>query len=136
LAARALNRSGRRPGSKTVWSNQPPARIGDSDERVLAMALRHAAVNDRTEAIDWLLTRASRALGRAEGDRAILCAEVEEATPLHWCAWWGAAAGARALVERGSDPLARDVHHKATPREWAEFRGRPEMAALFVEIEP
>jgi ankyrin repeat protein len=88
-----------------------PFLAGEVPEAERRAALRAAAVNDRTAAIDQLL------------DTGVdVNAEVEGATPLHWAAWEGRAAAARKLLERGADPDAREADHGMTPQEWASFR--------------
>jgi hypothetical protein len=49
-------------------------------------------------------------------------------TPLHQAALAGHADVVRALVERGARLDLRDIHHQGTPRDWAEYAGKMEVA--------
>jgi ankyrin repeat protein len=50
-------------------------------------------------------------------------------TPLHQAALAGHADVVRLLVERGARLDIRDIHHRGTALEWAEYGGRTEVAA-------
>ena len=50
-------------------------------------------------------------------------------TALHLAAGAGELEVVRALLDRGADPRARDPEYHATPFQWAEFLGRPAVAA-------
>jgi hypothetical protein len=51
-------------------------------------------------------------------------------TPLHLAAGAGELGVVQALLDHGSDPTATDPEFHATPRQWAEFLGHPEVAEL------
>jgi hypothetical protein len=51
------------------------------------------------------------------------------AMPLHQAALAGHVAVVRLLVERGARLDVEDIHHHATPLRWAEYAGRPDVAA-------
>ena len=51
-------------------------------------------------------------------------------TALHLAAGAGEAAVVSALLDRGADPTGRDPEYHATPRQWAEFLGHPDVAGL------
>lgn len=76
-----------------------------------ARALRAAAVNGRTGAIDALLATGLDVNVYAGG-----------ATALHWAAWEGNAAGIRHLLSTGADPTLRDDEYEMTALEWCRHR--------------
>jgi ankyrin repeat protein len=51
-------------------------------------------------------------------------------TALHLAAGAGEATVVSRLLDRGADPSARDPEYRATPRQWADFLGHPEVAGL------
>jgi hypothetical protein len=53
--------------------------------------------------------------------------------PLHLAAGAGALDVVRVLLEHGADPTAKDPEFQATPRQWADFLNRPDVAAYLRE---
>jgi hypothetical protein len=56
-------------------------------------------------------------------------------TPLHVAAGAGELDVVRALLDHGADTTATDPEYHATPHQWAEFLGRPAVAAYLLERE-
>lgn len=87
-----------------------PALASGPQER--AQALRAAAVNERLEVVDRLLTAGTP-----------VDVEVHGATVLHWAAWEGRPRAVAHLLARGADPTRRDPAHGGTPLDWSRHRG-------------
>jgi len=49
--------------------------------------------------------------------------DILQSTPLGWACRWGRASVAKAMLERGADPLEADAELWARPRAWAEKMG-------------
>jgi ankyrin repeat protein len=71
-----------------------------------ARARLYAALHERMGLLELLL---------ADAD---LAEPIDDATLLHWAAWWGRAESVRRLLEHGADRAARDARYRATPLEW------------------
>ncbi|MDX1392910.1 MAG: ankyrin repeat domain-containing protein [Gemmatimonadota bacterium] len=92
-----------------------------------AAPLHAAAARGRLNAVRHLLKRG------ADPDQR----DGEGIRPLHWVtrAPRDDTAIARALLDAGADPLARDDEHDATPAGWAAFQRRPTLEQLLREAE-
>ena len=49
--------------------------------------------------------------------------DILKSTPLGWACRWGRVSVAKALLERGADPVEADAEPWARPRAWAEKKG-------------
>jgi hypothetical protein len=59
--------------------------------------------------------------------------DILKSTPLGWACRWGRVSVAKALLERGADPLEPDAEVWARPRAWAEKKGHYGVLALLRE---
>jgi Ankyrin repeat len=100
--------------------------------------LRALLATSGDEELQWALALAAQH-GHLEAVAALLDAGVDpnryspvgghsHATPLHQAALAGWEPIARLLVERGARLDLPDLHHDATPAQWAEYAGHPELA--------
>jgi ankyrin repeat protein len=64
------------------------------------------------------------------GARLDLRDNLLKSTPLGWACRWGRAELAKLLLERGADPIEPDAEPWATPRAWAEKKGRHDLVAI------
>jgi hypothetical protein len=67
------------------------------------------------------------------GARTDVRDDILRSTPLGWACRWGRAGVARALLERGADPVESDAEPWARPRAWAEKMERPAVLAVLKE---
>ena len=139
-------------------SGFPDWRPSDDPQEVLDEALAWAARSTRVEVLEPLVARGARpdadvyrgsalmwaaACGRAAAVRRLIELGAEPSgrstfggpthgegvTPLHLAAQGGHLDAARALLDAGADPRARDANFDATPDGWAEHGGHPAVAA-------
>jgi ankyrin repeat protein len=68
------------------------------------------------------------------GARTDVRDEILRSTPLGWACRWGRAGVARALLERGADPVETAAEPWARPRAWAEKMGRGDVLAVLCEF--
>jgi hypothetical protein len=67
------------------------------------------------------------------GARTDLRDEILQSTPLGWACRWGRVSVAKAMLERGADPLEPDAEVWGRPRAWAEKMGHDGVLALLRE---
>lgn len=91
----------------------------------VTQALAEAATHDNASGIRQLLDLGANVNAERE----------DGSTALHAAAWEGNVSAVRALLAAGADPRVRDRPHGATPREWADFAGRDQAAALLQDAE-
>jgi ankyrin repeat protein len=101
-----------------------PSRLGPEGNDTIALHL--AVSKQNAEAVQWLIAH-----GVDVNAKRVLfeC----NATALHMTAESGAVDIARILLDAGGDPNIRDDKYDATVLGWAEYCGRPEVAALVRE---
>ena len=86
-----------------------------------------ACYSDRAEAAAWLLEHGADPDfrhdwgGEGHGD---------DATAMHLAAQYNCVDCLNLLLDRGADPTIVDGAHNSTPKEWAEFQGSAEAAAI------
>ena len=59
--------------------------------------------------------------------------DILKSTPLGWACRWGRVSAAKAMLERGADPLEPDAELWARPRAWAEKMGHDGVLTLLRE---
>ena len=59
--------------------------------------------------------------------------DILQSTPLGWACRWGRASVAKAMLERGADPLEADAEPWARPRAWAEKMGHDSVLTVLHE---
>ncbi|MCU1272828.1 MAG: Ankyrin [Bryobacterales bacterium] len=67
------------------------------------------------------------------GARTDVRDDILKSTPLGWACRWGRVSVAKALVERGADPVEADAEPWARPRSWAEKMGHAGVLAVLKE---
>jgi hypothetical protein len=67
------------------------------------------------------------------GTRMDVRDDILNSTPLGWACRWGRAGVAKALLERGADPVEADAESWARPREWARKMGHTDVLAILRE---
>ena len=87
---------------------------------VVSDAMYAAARNGHTETVEYLL----------DHDAALDAKGVFGGTALHWAAVNGHRDTVELLVGRGASLTIRDERFKATPEEWANEGGHPDLAGL------
>lgn len=99
-----------------------PARIepGGRDERALALAV----LQQSPAAVRWLIDHG------ADINAKVVIWE-KPAAPLHLAVADGNVEIVRLLIAAGADLTIRDAEYDATPADWADHFGRPEIIALF-----
>jgi hypothetical protein len=56
--------------------------------------------------------------------------DILQSTPLGWACRWGRAGVARAMLQRGADPVEAEAEPWARPRAWAEKMGHRDVAEV------
>jgi hypothetical protein len=103
--------------------NEAVSLLGDTDAESRQRALALAAQHGRVDVVRLLLDAG------VDPDRYAPVGGHSHATPLHQAVAAGQEPVVRLLVERGARLDIRDIHHHATPKDWAVHFGREELAS-------
>jgi hypothetical protein len=104
--------------------------LSASDEETRQRALALAAQYGHVEIVRMLLDAGE------DPNRYSPVGGHSHATPLHQAALAGHGDVVRLLVERGANLNLKDIHHQATPLDWANYAGQSEVAELVRSLSP
>jgi ankyrin repeat protein len=112
-------------GYENKLRGHSPFRCERNNSNILSQALCWACIHHRLDVADFLLARGAKI-------NALVPGLDSGATIMHQIVIQGGRglATLRFLLDRGADPAIRDLHHHATPLEWARYFKQEEAVAL------
>ena len=124
---RDLDRATYLPCFRLILNRCDPNLTGGYGRTVLheVAAMRDHVTEEEAAAFATALLDAGARMDRRD--------DILASTPLGWACRWGRPGVAKALLERGADPVEPDAEPWARPRAWAEKMGHEDVLALLQE---